>query len=72
MTGEVCMTGAGPAALLWDLHDGQGPRHPAELGPALGLWSLIGWERAARQKSAGILGAVIDIEPTAATDDEQP
>ncbi|MFI0809316.1 hypothetical protein [Streptomyces echinatus] len=72
MTGEVCMTGAGPAALLWDLHDGQGPRHPAELGRALVPSSPSGRERAARQKSAAILGAVIDIEPTAATDDEQP
>ncbi|AYN43036.1 MgtC/SapB family protein [Streptomyces dangxiongensis] len=48
------MTGAGLAAPLWDIHNGQGPRQLAELGLALVLSSVIGWERAARQKSAGL------------------
>ncbi|MFJ7149216.1 MgtC/SapB family protein [Streptomyces sp. NPDC100445] len=48
------MTGAGLAAPLWDIHSGQGPRQLAELGLALVLSSLIGWERAAQQKSAGL------------------
>ncbi|MFB0614426.1 MgtC/SapB family protein [Streptomyces sp. AGS-58] len=48
------MTGVGLAAPLWDIHNGQGPRQLAELGLALVLSSLIGWERAAQQKSAGL------------------
>ncbi|MFG2634651.1 MgtC/SapB family protein [Streptomyces sp. NPDC048362] len=48
------MAGAGLAAPLWDLHNGQGPRQLAELGLALLLSTLIGWERAAQQKSAGL------------------
>ncbi|MFF1284781.1 MgtC/SapB family protein [Streptomyces sp. NPDC058299] len=48
------MTGMGLAAPLWDIHNGQGPRQLAELGLALVLSSLIGWERAAQQKSAGL------------------
>ncbi|MYW21192.1 MgtC/SapB family protein [Streptomyces sp. SID161] len=48
------MAGAELAAPLWDIHNGQGPRQLAELGLALLLSSLIGWERAAQQKSAGM------------------
>ncbi|MCS0604861.1 MgtC/SapB family protein [Streptomyces sp. LP11] len=48
------MTGAGLAAPLWDVGNGQGLRQLAELGFALLLSSLIGWERAAQQKSAGL------------------
>ncbi|MEW2626003.1 MgtC/SapB family protein [Streptomyces sp. NPDC048106] len=48
------MAGVWPAAPLWDIHNGQGPRQLAELGLALLLSSLIGWERAAQQKSAGL------------------
>ncbi|CUW26010.1 MULTISPECIES: MgtC/SapB family protein [Streptomyces] len=48
------MADAGLAAPLWDVHNGQGPRQLAELGLALVLSSLIGWERAAQQKSAGL------------------
>ncbi|WP_031227111.1 MgtC/SapB family protein [Streptomyces roseochromogenus] len=48
------MAGAGLAAPLWDVHNGQGVRQLAELGLALLLSSLIGWERAAQQKSAGL------------------
>ncbi|GGV31479.1 MgtC/SapB family protein [Streptomyces spectabilis] len=39
---------------LWGLRSGQGPRQLSELGLALLLSSLIGWERAARHKSAGL------------------
>ncbi|MEU3415358.1 MgtC/SapB family protein [Streptomyces sp. NPDC006658] len=53
MDEEVRMTGA-QAAPLWDLQAGQGPRQLAELGLALLLSSLIGWEREAQQKSAGL------------------
>lgn len=42
------------AAPLWDAGNGQGLRQLAELGLALLLSSLIGWERAAQQKSAGL------------------
>ncbi|MDH6219628.1 MgtC/SapB family protein [Streptomyces pseudovenezuelae] len=45
---------AGLAVPLWDVSNGQGPRQLAELGLALLLSSLIGWERAAQQKSAGL------------------
>ncbi|WP_345055465.1 MgtC/SapB family protein [Streptomyces rameus] len=48
------MASAQLAAPLWDLHNGQGSRQLAELGLALLLSSLIGWERAAQQKSAGL------------------
>ncbi|MEU2714360.1 MgtC/SapB family protein [Streptomyces sp. NPDC007205] len=48
------MIGAGLAAPLWDVHNGQGLRQLGELGLALLLASLIGWERAAQQKSAGL------------------
>ncbi|MEV6807449.1 MgtC/SapB family protein [Streptomyces sp. NPDC017248] len=48
------MAGTMLTAPLWDLHNGQGPRQLAELGLALLLSSLIGWERAAQQKSAGM------------------
>ncbi|MEU6346825.1 MgtC/SapB family protein [Streptomyces sp. NPDC046977] len=41
-------------APLWDVANGQGLRQLAELGLALVLSSLIGWERAAHQKSAGL------------------
>ncbi|GGR88475.1 putative magnesium transport MgtC family protein [Streptomyces aureoverticillatus] len=44
----------GLAVLLWDVGNGQGPRQLSELGLALLLSSLIGWERAAQQKSAGL------------------
>ncbi|MEU6281306.1 MULTISPECIES: MgtC/SapB family protein [unclassified Streptomyces] len=44
----------GLAAPLWDLHNGQGLRQLAELGLALLLSTLIGWEREAQQKSAGL------------------
>ncbi|MDT0437384.1 MULTISPECIES: MgtC/SapB family protein [Streptomyces] len=44
----------GLAASLWDPHNGQGLRQFAELALALLLSSLIGWERAAKQKSAGL------------------
>lgn len=49
---EVRMTGW--SAPLWDVDNGQGLRQVAELGLALLLSSLIGWERAAQQKSAGL------------------
>jgi putative Mg2+ transporter-C (MgtC) family protein len=39
---------------LWDVGNGQGLRQLAELGLALLLSTLIGWERAAQQKSAGL------------------
>lgn len=42
------------AASWWDVHNGQGLRQLGELGLALVLSSLIGWERAAQQKSAGL------------------
>jgi len=42
------------SAGLWDIHNGQGLRQLTELGLALVLSSLIGWERAVRQKSAGL------------------
>ncbi|MGX4689041.1 MgtC/SapB family protein [Streptomyces sp. JNUCC 63] len=42
------------AVPLWDVGNGQGPRQLAELGLALLLSSLIGWEREAKQKSAGL------------------
>ncbi|MCZ0973914.1 MgtC/SapB family protein [Streptomyces noursei] len=42
------------AAALFDIHAGQGLRQFAELGIALLLSSLIGLEREARQKSAGL------------------
>lgn len=42
------------AVPLWDLGSGQGLRQLAELGLALLLSSLIGWEREAKQKSAGL------------------
>ncbi|MGA4844166.1 MgtC/SapB family protein [Streptomyces sp. G45] len=45
---------SGLAAPLWDMQHGQGPRQLVELGLALLLSSLIGWERAAQQKSAGL------------------
>ncbi|WTQ79475.1 MgtC/SapB family protein [Streptomyces achromogenes] len=48
------MTAVGLAAPLWDLHSGQGLRQLTELGLALLLSSLIGWEREAQQKSAGL------------------
>ncbi|MFF9126307.1 MgtC/SapB family protein [Streptomyces sp. NPDC014889] len=44
----------GLAAALWDLGNGQGVRQLSELGLALLLSSLIGWEREAKQKSAGL------------------
>ncbi|MEU6479948.1 MgtC/SapB family protein [Streptomyces sp. NPDC047017] len=42
------------AVPLWDVANGQGLRQLAELGLALVLSSLIGWEREAHQKSAGL------------------
>ncbi|WP_043267837.1 MgtC/SapB family protein [Streptomyces sp. CT34] len=42
------------ASTLFDVHDGQGLRQFAELAIALLLSSLIGLEREARQKSAGL------------------
>ncbi|POX49471.1 MgtC/SapB family protein [Streptomyces sp. Ru72] len=42
------------AADLWDVGNGQGLRQLSELGVALVLSTLIGWERAAQQKSAGL------------------
>ncbi|WP_033280661.1 MgtC/SapB family protein [Streptomyces sp. NRRL F-525] len=45
---------AGLAVPLWDVSTGQGLRQLAELGLALLLSALIGWERAAQQKSAGL------------------
>ncbi|WP_030377277.1 MULTISPECIES: MgtC/SapB family protein [unclassified Streptomyces] len=42
------------AVPLWDVDNGQGLRQLSELGLALLLSGLIGWERAARQKSAGL------------------
>ncbi|MDT0614857.1 MgtC/SapB family protein [Streptomyces lancefieldiae] len=42
------------AVSLWDVDNGQGLRQLAELGLALLLSSLIGWEREAQQKSAGL------------------
>ncbi|MEU6242663.1 MULTISPECIES: MgtC/SapB family protein [unclassified Streptomyces] len=44
----------GLAVSLWDVSHGQGLRQLAELGLALVLSSVIGWERAAQQKSAGL------------------
>ncbi|MFF8027412.1 hypothetical protein ACFZDJ_41200 [Streptomyces sp. NPDC007896] len=44
----------GLAVPMRDVGDGQSLRQPAELGLALLLSSLIGWERAAQQKSAGL------------------
>lgn len=44
----------GLAVPLWDVSNGQGLRQLAELGLALLLSTLIGWERAAQQKSAGL------------------
>ncbi|MEV7323938.1 MgtC/SapB family protein [Streptomyces sp. NPDC093970] len=41
-------------APLWDVNNGQGLRQLSELGLALLLSSLIGWERARQQKSAGL------------------
>jgi putative Mg2+ transporter-C (MgtC) family protein len=46
------LTAAAPS--LWDINNGQGLRQLTELGLALVLSSLIGWERAAQQKSAGM------------------
>ncbi|MCW5253135.1 MULTISPECIES: MgtC/SapB family protein [unclassified Streptomyces] len=42
------------AVSLWDIGEGQGVRQLAELGLALLLSSLIGLEREAQQKSAGL------------------
>jgi putative Mg2+ transporter-C (MgtC) family protein len=42
------------AAPLWDTGNGQGLRQLTELGLALVLSTVIGWERAAQQKSAGL------------------
>ncbi|MFJ8544728.1 MgtC/SapB family protein [Streptomyces sp. NPDC093586] len=42
------------AVSLWDVGNGQGLRQLAELGLALLLSSLIGFEREAQQKSAGL------------------
>jgi putative Mg2+ transporter-C (MgtC) family protein len=42
------------AVPLWDVGNGQGLRQLGELGLALLLSSLIGWEREAQQKSAGL------------------
>jgi putative Mg2+ transporter-C (MgtC) family protein len=42
------------AVPLWDVGNGQGLRQLSELGLALLLSGLIGWERAAQQKSAGL------------------
>ncbi|WP_406447518.1 MgtC/SapB family protein [Streptomyces sp. NBC_01613] len=42
------------AVPLWDVGNGQGLRQLSELGLALLLSSLIGWEREAHQKSAGL------------------
>lgn len=42
------------AAPLWDVNNNQGLRQLAELGLALVLSALIGWERGAHQKSAGL------------------
>lgn len=42
------------AVPLWDVSNGQGLRQLAELGLALLLSTLIGWEREAQQKSAGL------------------
>ncbi|WP_432166073.1 MgtC/SapB family protein [Streptomyces sp. bgisy031] len=42
------------AVPLWATSNGQGLRQLSELGLALLLSSLIGWERAAQQKSAGL------------------
>lgn len=39
---------------LWDIDNGQGLRQLIELSLALVLSTLIGWERAAQQKSAGL------------------
>jgi putative Mg2+ transporter-C (MgtC) family protein len=44
----------GVAAPLWELSKGQGLREIGELGLALLLSTLIGWERGAQQKSAGL------------------
>ncbi|MFD8805773.1 MgtC/SapB family protein [Streptomyces sp. NPDC059597] len=44
----------GLAVPLWDVSNGQGLRQLAELGLALVLSTVIGWERAAQQKSAGL------------------
>ncbi|HEV7626910.1 MAG TPA: MgtC/SapB family protein [Streptomyces sp.] len=42
------------AAPLWDVQNNQGLRQLGELGLALVLSTLIGWERGAQQKSAGL------------------
>lgn len=42
------------AAPLWDVHNNQGLVQFGELGLALVLSTLIGWERGAQQKSAGL------------------
>ncbi|OEV09501.1 MgtC/SapB family protein [Streptomyces nanshensis] len=42
------------AAPLWDVHNHQGWAQLGELGLALVLSTLIGWERGAQQKSAGL------------------
>ena len=42
------------AAPVWDVHGAQGLRQLGDLGLALVLSTLIGWERAAQQKSAGM------------------
>lgn len=44
----------GWAVPLWDVDNGQGLRQLSELGLALLLSTVIGWERAAQQKSAGM------------------
>lgn len=44
----------GLAAPLWDVHNHQGWSQLGELGLALVLSTLIGWERGSRQKSAGL------------------
>lgn len=42
------------AAPLWDVHNHQGWYQLGELGLALVLSTLIGWERGSQQKSAGL------------------
>jgi putative Mg2+ transporter-C (MgtC) family protein len=44
----------GPAAPLWDVTNHQGWYQLGELGLALVLSTLIGWERGSQQKSAGL------------------
>ncbi|NLU73555.1 MgtC/SapB family protein [Streptomyces sp. HNM0575] len=44
----------GLAAPLWDVHNHQGWAQLSELGLALVLSTLIGWERGSQQKSAGL------------------